>query len=169
MMTVNEISTKCAETFKKVNLEFKNIEVNINGRLTATLGRCCYIRICGKVAPTKIEISKKLLETGTPHMIEEVIKHECAHAIACIETGEKQGHNGYFKSVCKRIGTDNDTCACKTTERTVSDNKVYKYIVCCKCCGKVVGKYYRAGKVVKYPTNYTSTCCKAGLSVTQNY
>ena len=166
-MTSRQIENRCIEIFKSVNLKFENITVFINGRLTKTLGRCCYERKCGKVTPVRLEFSRQLLETATPQSIDAVILHECAHAIAAIETGESQGHNNYFKSVCARIGTNNDTTTTHV-DRTIEENKVYKYFVNCRCCGKTIGKYQRAGKVVKYPSAYQ---CKCGgdLEVIQNF
>ena len=166
MLTVTELKQKCTEVFKIVNLDF-SLPIIINGRLTKTLGRCVYQRICGKVTPIRLEFSRQFLETATPHSIEEVIKHECAHAIACIEKGENQGHNSYFKSVCQRIGTNNDGIF-TTVERTVLNDKLYKYTIICKDCCNICGYYHRAGNVVKYPSRYT---CKCGgeLSVIQNF
>ena len=167
MMTIDELKTECSKVFSFVGLEFKGIDIKINGRLTRTHGRCMYQVLRGKVTPIRIEFSRQLLETATPHSILEVLKHECAHAIACIETGEKQGHNAYFKSVCHRIGAEYDTCS-SSVERTVEDNQIYKYTVICKDCCKILARYHRAGKIVQHPENYH---CKCGgrISVVQNF
>jgi predicted SprT family Zn-dependent metalloprotease len=165
-MTIEDIKKECVDTFKLVNLEFKDIDVNINSRLTSAFGKCSFKIVGGKVVPKRLEFSKKMLETATPQSIKDVIKHECAHAIACIETGEKQGHNSYFKSVCARIGTKNDKPYAQL-DRIVPDNQIYKYFVTCSCCGKVI-KYQRAGKIIKNINNYR---CKCGgsLKVIQNF
>ena len=167
-MTIQEVKTICVNTFAIVGLEFKDIIVLANGRLTRTLGRCCYERKCGKVVPVRLEFSRQLLETATAQSITDVILHECAHAIAAIETGESQGHNKYFKNVCARIGTDNDGTKTKV-ESTISDTQLYKYFIVCKGCGEVLGKYHRAGKVIKNIDDYSCPHCNHKLSVLQNF
>lgn len=167
MMTINELKNECSKVFALANLEFKDIQVKINGRLTRTHGRCMYQVNCGVVVPTTIEFSKQLLETATPYSIMEVLKHECAHAIACLETGEKQGHNNYFKAVCHKIGAAYNTCTADV-ERTVEKNEIYKYTVICKSCCQILGYYHRAGKIVQNPERYT---CKCGgkIGVIKNF
>ena len=167
-MTVQEIETRCKEIFSKVNLEFNGITIFINGRLTKTLGRCCYKVSCGKVIPVRLEFSRQLLETATPQSIDSVILHEAAHAIACIETGESQGHNAYFKKVCVRIGTDNDKTKTQVS-RVVDDSQIYKYLITCSCCKEIVGKYQRAGKVIKNISYYRCPFCKSSLEIKQNF
>lgn len=170
MMSLSEVKNRCVKVFQSAGIDlakYQNIDIAVNARLTRTLGRCCYTRNAGKVTPSKIEFSKLFLETGTKQTIEDVIKHECAHAIACIETGERQGHNNYFKAVCARVGTDNDQCATQA-KFEVDDTQVYKYFVYCKKCGKLVGKYHRRGKVIQNLPYYT---CKCGgsLELKQNF
>lgn len=94
-MTLQEIKKRCEDAFAIVGLEF-DLPVLINSRLTKTLGRCIYKRCGDQVYPLRIEFSRQFIETSTEQCIQDVILHECAHAIACIETGERQGHNTYF-------------------------------------------------------------------------
>ena len=170
MMTKKEIEKKCEEFFNKAGIQFKGtgISVEINGRLRTTLGRCCYVKTMGVTNPVRLEFSKQLLETTVQRDIDGVIAHECAHAIAALETGVSQGHNNYFKTVCARIGyADYDTAKTKV-ERTVADTELFKYFVTCEKCGQVVGKYHRAGKVVQHPDWYGCRC-GGKLVVTQNF
>lgn len=163
MMTVQMLETRCAEIFNQVNLPFEGINVSINGRLKRTMGRCKYIH----GVPISLEFSKSMLDIATPDYIDNVIKHECCHAIAAIETGESQGHNAYFKNVCARVGCSFDSTHSELSA-TVEETHFYKYIVYCNECGQAVGKYHRAGNVVKTPERYR---CKCGgsLKVVQNF
>ena len=167
-MTTQEIYNECVKIFSSVDLEFNNIEIKINGRLTKTLGRCCYEVQGSKLTPIRLEFSRLVIEKGDSKLIEDVIKHECAHAIATIETGEKQSHNMYFKSVCARIGTTNDTPS-TVAKYNAGDAEIYKYIINCEKCKKVVGKYHRAGNVVKMTPYYRCSNCGGSLKVTQNF
>ena len=164
-MTLQEIKERCIAAFKTAGLDFEyfGIEVAINGRLTRTLGRCMYK---GKM-PCRLEFSRQFIDYSTKKNIQDVILHECAHAIACIRTGEPQGHNAIFKSICKEIGTSLDTTSSKV-ESTVSDTKLFKYFVSCEKCRQICGKYHRAGKIIKNISNY-SCKCGGSLKVTQNF
>ena len=168
-MELNEIIKNCRIAFDKAGLDFDHfgIEVSINGRLKTTLGRCKGKYINEVYTPFAIEFSKQLVETSTEKSILDVIYHECAHAIADIETGERNGHNATFKRVCARIGTDNDGSCTKDLERTVPEDQIYKYFVVCEKCGGT-NKYHRAGKVIKNIQFYN---CKCGgkLKVIQNF
>ena len=167
-MTTQEIYNECVKVFASVNLEFNNIEIKINGRLTKTLGRCNYKKQDTKLIPVCLEFSRLLVEKGDNKLIEDVIKHECAHAIATIETGASQKHNNYFKSVCARIGTTNDTPS-TTAKYNAEDTEIYKYTVICEKCKKVVGRYHRAGNVIKMPSHYGCNYCGGSLKVIQNF
>lgn len=165
-MTLQEIQKRCEDAFNMVGLEF-NIPVYINSRLTRTLGRCMYQRTGTIVTPTRIEFSRQFIETSTEQCIQDVILHECAHAIACIWKGDSQGHNAFFKKVCAKLGTTNDGTTTEV-ESTVSETQLYKYFVVCKECGQVCGKYHRAGKVIKYIDHYHCSC-GGKLDVIQNF
>lgn len=166
MMTEKQIYNRCKEIFAADGKEFKNIEVRINGRLRATLGRCHYVSICGIVSPTKIEISRALLESEDEKEIDETIIHECAHALVAIDTLQKHGHDSYFKAKCQKLGIAGNRCASGNRADTPDQ---YKYVVSCAECGKITTCYYRAGNVVKYPQMYRSKCCGAALKIAQNY
>ena len=166
-MTVNDIKKRCAEVFAADGKQF-DLDVNINGRLKAVLGRCHYKAVLGVVYPVRIEISRQLLETGTPQDIDETIVHECAHALVTLDTGEKHGHDKLFKAKCQKHGIAGDRCA-KGSRMDDEDLTIYKYVCSCQNCGKVIGCYYRAGKVIKNPSMYHSNCCGASILVEQNY
>lgn len=163
-MTEKDLTIRCKEICESVGYNF-NIPVKINKRLTRTLGRVLFLLQGNYTIPQSMEFSYKLLETGESETIEEVIKHECAHYLVHVETHKNHGHDKVFKEMCARINCSFDTTS--THVAAYTDN-TYKYIVTCNSCKKIVGKYYRAGKIVKYPSNYR---CKCGgsLVVAQNW
>lgn len=169
MITIEEITKICENICADAGYDF-TIPVKINKRLTKTLGRVHWIRKPdGNVYSTLMEFSNLFLETSTEHSILEVIKHECAHYLVIAETYESHGHDQVFKEMCARINCTNDGTHYNTIERTVPEDKIYKYIVTCKSCHSIVGKYQRAGKVIKHPENYHCTYCHGNLKVTQNW
>lgn len=169
MMTLEELKAECVKVFNLVNLDFNkyDIKLNINNRLRKTLGRCFYSNYAGSLVPTKIEFSKQMLETSTSCTIEQVIKHECAHAIAAIKTNERHGHDKYFKEICAKINCDHNTPHGKV-ESTIDDNKLYKYFIKCSNCG-IVAKYHKAGKVIKNLNSYKCKSCESNLKLIQNW
>ena len=168
-MTFKDIMTHIAEAFDKggYDLDYANIEVSINKRLTKTLGRCIYHQSGSYIYPVKLEFSAQFLETATEKCIIDVIYHEVAHALVTLETGEKHGHDAVFKAMCRKIGTNNDGVSTKV-ERTVSMKQIYKYFVICNQCKQTVGEYHKAGKVVQHPECYTCRC-GGSLRVVQDY
>lgn len=164
MMTEKDLTARCTEICKSVGYDF-TIPVKINKRLTRTLGRVLFYSYSGYVTPESMEFSYKLLETGDTSTIDDVIKHECAHYLVIKETHEDHGHDKVFKEMCARIDCTFNTT---TVEVAAYTPDTYKYIVTCVACGKIVGRYHRAGKVVKFPSHYHCKC-SGHLTVTQNW
>ena len=155
-MTERDIVEICKETFAKANMKF-DIPVKLNGRLKRTLGRCSYSIFNGVAIPSLIEISRDLAESDNIEQITETTIHECAHAIVALQTGERHGHDYVWKDTCHKLGIAGDRCAKQPASQD------YKYICTCKECGKIVGRYFRAGRVVKEPWFYH---CKCGGEIT---
>lgn len=169
MFTIEELTKECNNIIKNAGISLPDLQIKINGRLKKTLGRCKYNVSCGRPVPYCIEFSRDLLETATPHSIMEVVRHECAHAIVTVRTGERHGHDSVFKKVCTEIGTDNYGTHYDAIERTVDPNTLYKYLIFCRDCGKLVARYHRAGKVVKETSRYFCKNCGGSLRVDQQY
>ena len=141
----------------KVNLD---TPILINGRLKSTLGRVCYEWVFDTVIPTKIEFSKHFIESSSDNDVYDVILHEAAHYIATTRTGERHGHDNYFKAICAEIGTCNDRTF--FVEREAASKT--KYVVKCGC-GFERG-YARRGKVIEQ-----GICpnCGGSLDIEQNW
>ena len=167
MLTEKDLTNMCKEICRIAGYDF-TIPVKINKRLTRTLGRVSWIRVNGKVTSTSMEISYQLLATATFDSIKAVVAHECAHYLVNEETHESHGHDAVFKAMCARIGCTNDGKVCHSLDREVPETQIYKYFVICKDCGKTVGKYHRAGKIVQHPDFYSCKCGGA-LTVVKNF
>ena len=167
MWTAQEIKQYLSELAASIDLVY-NTPVKINGRLTKTLGRVIAEPAAfDSYKPEVIEFSRQFLETSTDDSIHEVVKHELAHWAVLTETGEIHHHDAIFKDMCRRIGCQADRQQAKV-ERTVSDDKLFKYIVKCKDCDNEM-HYNRAGKVVKQPWAYSCGKCGGQLEVIQNW
>lgn len=165
-MTIEQVATFMQEVARnKMNMEI-DVPILVNSRLTRTLGRVTHQRVNYAYKPIKIEFSKQLLETGTDESIYQVALHELAHYIATRRSGENEGHNAYFKSICAEIGCYEDKTQTKV-ERTVE--VAAKYDIFCSCCGKKIGERSRACAITKDQTGYTSKCCNSKIHVIQNY
>lgn len=166
MLNEQELTKMCIEVCSRIGADF-SVPVKINKRLTRTLGRIKWIRINGRVETYVVEFSYHFLETASINSIWDVVEHECAHYLVIKETHEPHGHDAIFKTMCGRIGCTNIN-ATTQIETVVPEHEVYKYFVFCEECGKLVGKYYRAGKLIQHPDFYR---CKCGgrLHVTKNF
>lgn len=166
MFNEQELTNMCIEVCSRVGSSF-TVPVKINKRLSRTYGRVKWTRINGYVTSNVIEFSYKFLEAASINSIWDVVEHECAHFLVIKETHEAHGHDKVFKEMCARIGCTN-TGATTEIETTVLEDQIYKYFVFCDGCGKLVGKYHRAGKLIQHPEYYS---CKCGgtLHVVQNY
>lgn len=163
-MTIEEIRKMCFDIAAAEGVVI-SAPIVLNGRLTRTLGRVCYAfdSPYDKTMHVKsIEFSKKYVENATDDEIRLTIIHEMTHAILCIRTGTKQGHNKLFKELCKQLGGDGETYAHTNAIQP-------KYVVTCECCGNTVKSAYRAGNVIKHLDWYKSGCCRSALTVKQNY
>ena len=170
MWTVEKIIEICNTACNKCDISFDG-SVVINGRLKRTLGRCHYEMIAGLCYPTKIEISKSLLELAEDSFITDVILHECAHYITTAITHENHGHDAVFKHFCLKIGTYNYTrTAHKISYKQEDSHKsLFKYSIYCEKCKQLVENRSRACKLTKNPEFYRSKCCDSPLKVEQNW
>ena len=131
------------ETVVDSILSAKNIKVDfpiiVNNRLSSTLARVVYVN--NKV--DRLEYNKMLMRNSSnEEEVIDIIKHECAHIIAFKRTGERQGHNEYFRKVCKEIG-------CEGSEKSRIITSRYKYEFICPVCNVAVYKSERKSKVFK--------------------
>jgi len=168
MWTIERITELCIQYCRKADVEF-NSPVIINNRLTRTLGRCFYMCIDDIWHPTRIEISRQLLETATDESIEAVIAHECAHYVTCALTHENHGHDSTFRFYCAKIGTNNTMTCYDDIQRTKSNEEIYKYTLYCSRCGKFIGGRSRACRITKEPWNFITKCCNTEIKVIQNW
>lgn len=167
MWTIQKIEDYLKELGISVGLEY-NTPVRINGRLTKTLGRViAEPTVFDAYKPEIIEFSKQFLETSTDESVRQVVMHEFAHWAVLIETGEIHHHDAVFKAMCRKIGCVADRPT-SVVERTVSNDKLFKYIVKCKDCDNEM-HYNRAGNVVKHPDWYGCGKCGGELEVIQNW
>lgn len=167
-MNINDVKNLLIELSTSKGDSF-DIPVEVNGRLTRTLGRVVIQQTTRAgvttAKPIKMEFSRQMLETVCEEDIISIIKHEWCHYYLCKVYQKNFGHNAVFKELCESIGTSGTT--------SMSVNRVVevksKYDVVCKCCGKVLGHYSRACKTTKNPEIYTSKCCGSSIEIIQNF
>ena len=166
--TVEALTEKCKEVCARADIPF-TIPVQINGRLTRTLGRFMYTmnQKTELLTPVRIEFSRQLLQTATDASIISVIEHECAHYLVAVKTGVQHGHDKVFQAACALIGCTNDKPKTQV-ERTVAVRS--KYEVWCDVCHEVVGEYARWCKTLENIDYCTCNRCKQSkLKVIQNW
>lgn len=162
-MTIEKVNEICNE-IAKTNGFYIDCPIKENGRLTATLGRVCYDEFGIK----SIEFSKKLLQFGTDVQINDTIRHELAHAFSYWETGEVHGHDSFWKYMAEKLGANPKSFAEGQVYKEPAE-KIHKYTLYCKKCGKLVGYRDRACNITKNPEKYLSKCCEDKITVKQNW
>ena len=161
-MTIEEVRRICRETCWEFGYTL-DVPVEENGRLKRSLGRVKFKTIRGKSYPERIEFSKDFLESGNENEIRDTVYHELAHYFVLKDTKADHGHDLLWKEWAVMLGAKPSA----TTKRAVTGlpPAEHRYFVVCTKCGKVVGRYARAGKVIKTPGNYRSKCCKAPIKI----
>ena len=160
-MDILEARKYCAEIAGKYGYEI-DIPIEENKNIKSTLGRVKFRFENNKYVPVKIEFSKNLFGMERSVVI-DTIKHEMAHYFVLKETGENHNHDKVWKLWANRLG-----CRPKatiSTEGADMSGEPYKYVVRCRKCGKVIGKYKRASKVIRNPSRYKSLCCNEKIKV----
>lgn len=164
MWTIERVIAEFNTLCEADNLPVATCPINVNGRLTRTLGRVKYNR--STYLPIVVEFSRQLLEEGTDNDILNVIKHEYVHYFLLIATKADHGHDRVFKDKCKAIGCEH-TGAYNTLESEAETK--YKYEVWCANCG-LVATYSRMGKVLKNLNACRCGKCKQNtLKMIQNW
>ena len=170
MYTIERIQEEIERACEKAEVPLI-VPIVINGRLRRVLGRVSYVYDhYDEVVPTKIEFSKFFLDTTSDEDIRSVILHETAHYIVAMRTGEKHGHDDFFRSVCQEIGTSFNKASIENLERTVPESQLYKYIIYCPNCKIIVGRKHRKCKVLNEIQNYKcKQCNQHNLQIIQNW
>ena len=171
MFGIKEITQYCKELSAKVNDTF-DIPVYLNGRLTKTLGRAHSETVGNGIwMPTRLEFSKRFLETSTDECVKSVIEHEWAHYYTVKRTGESHGHDAEFKAMCARIGLE-DARSFGNVEyknQIAVEKPKSKYSIYCTKCGKLVAARHRRCPVVDRPEDFTANCCGAPVKCIMNW
>ena len=129
-----------------------NIPVEINGRLSRSLGRMVYSLTKNK--PVSLQFSKKLLDGSYKiETVESVIKHEVTHLVLFCRNEPFGDGCSNFEKTLKEIGG--------TSTKTIMNNKIYT--AKCKCCGKTVAKVDSNQKLGRILKNNISACCHSDL------
>ena len=129
--------------------------IEINGRLSTTLGRVDSLNIGGYVTPLTVMFSKSLINSATDDDIRQIVLHEAAHYIVIMRTHEHHGHDEYFKSVCAEIGCTNDG-ATYMTECIKGNDATARYSIFCPHCGYLKGQ----GRMTSLLRNLSHYQCK---------
>lgn len=146
----------CKELCAKCNVDF-TIPITINNRLTSTIARITYKDIS---TPSELQLSRAFLENANATDAHEILIHECAHYIACKQTGMRQGHNNHFRSIVSFLGGNATSASYKTSYKP----SAYKYAVYCPKCGFLFGANRRT-KTINNISTYICKNCKSHLQL----
>lgn len=141
-----------ADRFLQDNFNIKLlIPIKRNNRLRSTLGR--YV-IDYKSRPVRIELSGNVLTYGSKETILGVLKHECIHYAYHVQGKNMEDGNPDFERALKQFKAP--------STKTLKVGKYYTYE--CSECNKIGES--RLQRLVRYPNDYRTSCCKAPLHIT---
>lgn len=128
--------------------EVEGFGVAMSGRMTRALGLCDFRK-------REIRISRKLAERNDRAVIDDVIRHEVAHALA----GPGAGHGPRWKDACRVTGATPRSCV--DAREIVTVPRDYRFKGECEACGQPVGQRRKAPDPL---VNYTHVAkyCEAG-------
>lgn len=126
----------------------KHIRIEISERAIKVLGNCHWTNVCGRCVPDYIRIAEPVLCDES--LFWTVIRHEYAHALVDIRTGENHGHDEVWKRACLEVG-----CPPSRTTST-QDSEAFqaykaskmKYALRCCTCGHE-WKYPRTRRIIQ--------------------
>ena len=122
--------------------------VAMSGRMTRTFGLCDF-------AKREIRISRKLAAINDRAVVEDVIRHEVAHALA----GPGSGHGPRWRDACRVTGAQVRACIDASEIATVPRD--YRFKATCEECGERVGQRRKAPDEFRTYT-HVARYCKAG-------
>ena len=159
MMTLAEIEKYSDNICKEYG--FKTVPISLNNRLQTTLGRTIAVYGEHSAKTLGIQISGRLANYGTETEIKRVVRHELAHYFATNESQAFHGHDKYWKTwaIKLKVPPTPYTSVSETYKQQCA--KEYKYQVVCPKCGRVLKRYKTKCRPIRYPSDYTSTCCGA--------
>ena len=146
-----------------------DVPIQINPRLSSTLARVRYKKTLGSTRknpdyePCAIEFSKRLMDEND-ELIQSTIRHELAHYFVLIDTHQAHQHDRVWKRWASRLGISTRATTSSSSLSSATQPQ-FNYQVICTQCGKTIGRYIRAGKVVKNASRYHSLCCGAPIRI----
>lgn len=148
---------------KETGLDISNIKIFVSGSFKRTIGNYSFYTDTDILNKTKFsehvsfKFARYLFDCYTEDIIEDIIKHEYAHAMSSMVQWNA-GHGELFKENCKKIGGTE-------IDHTIASNPVSNYYkLICLDCGKKVGKRYTKKSLDKALEDNISICCKSRMT-----
>jgi len=126
-------AVKSAWEYIKISYNLNNFDLEINSRLSKTLGICKFNR---SYHEGTVVISKKLIQLAKWEKVLDTLLHETAHAID-YNHRDTSAHDNKWKSICIKIGAKPQRCATSQdlgevyTKQMVKESK---YTLTCPGC-----------------------------------
>ena len=160
---ISKIEAVIQELNKRLDYQC-NLKIEISKRAQKRMGAFFYRKNNGRIEPLKLVFAQCLLDGSySEEVVKEVIIHEYLHYYCDTITGVSNGHNSYFKKMCRIMGIS-DSATFKYDTKRKSDT-AYKYKIYCSKCNK----YICGNKRIDFANNkvkkYISSCCKAKLII----
>ena len=145
MHTTEEIRREYDRLDRLCGVDTSGVEIVISRRSLKRLGSF-RAPAPGSGKPPRITVSAAILEDEEQFW--DTVRHEYAHAAVWLtHPGERHGHDGVWKDMCRKIGCTPKSTAPAGEELERQRRQRAKYKVRCASCG-LETYYLRAGKIV---------------------
>lgn len=145
MHTLEEVRAEYDRLDALLGIDTSGIELKISKRAVRQLG-CFRCPARPGAEPPRITLSALVMEDDAAFW--DTARHEYAHAaVWLLYPGERHGHDGVWRDMCRRVGCSPRRLAPETGKAAEARQEKAKYIVRCRKCGRE-SRYMRRGKTV---------------------
>ena len=170
--TVEDVKEVLDEMKDMCGLDWRGLEIKINGRLTSAYGYF-HARFDKKgklIEPISIHIAKRLTLGDVPEEeVKKVIQHEYMHYYSDTTENINCGHGKLFKAHCSEFGLSNIASSTGDLSEYIDKENKYKYEVTCCNCNNTFGIKRLPCKKTLYTKRYICSKCKGKLKLKQLY
>lgn len=145
MHTLEDIRREYDRLDRLCGVDTRSIRLKQSPTSVQRLGAFRYpLRTGGR--PLQISVSPVVLQND--NLFLDTIRHEYAHALVYLRTGENHGHDALWKDACREVGCNPAATTPMDDTLTAARIRQARYRIVCHGCGSET-YYLREGKIVK--------------------
>jgi SprT-like family. len=145
MHTLEEVRREYDRLDRLIGIDTSGIELKLSTRAVRQLGS--FRSPSRGKGPLRITLSALILDDDAQFW--DTVRHEYAHAaVYLLCPGEKHGHDGVWREMCRRVGCNPKRLAPEQGRAAELRKQQARYIIRCESCG-AENRYVRRGRAVE--------------------